>query len=194
MQRFSVYARFLGAALLILWAVLAIAPYDRSDWLLENALVMVAVPLLLRYGPELGYDDATWTCIALFFALHLIGAHYTYSLVPFWPDGGRNHYDRLVHFAYGLLLAKPVLELFAARAAPRGLWRWLMPVFFLMAHGTIYEVLEWLAAEQFGGDLGVAFLGTQGDGWDAQKDMALAGLGAAMGVSGWLWWQARQRS
>jgi putative membrane protein len=69
-------------------------------------------------------------------------------------------------------------DLFAARAAPRGLWRWLMPLLFVMSHSVIYELVEWLAAEVFGGDLGQAYLGTQGDVWDAQKDMALAALGA----------------
>lgn len=189
MTSYSVYARSLGVGLLILWVVLAIAPFDRSDWLLENLLVFVTVPLLVRFGPGLGFDDQTWTCLALFFALHLVGAHYTYSLVPFWPDGGRNHFDRLVHFAYGLLMARPTLDLFAARARPVGLWVWLMPVMFLLAHGAIYEVLEWVAAEIFGGDLGAAFLGTQGDGWDAQKDVALAAAGSMLGVSGWLSWR-----
>lgn len=194
MKRFSVYARVLGGALLVFWAVLAIAPFDRSDWLLENVLFFIAVPVLLRFGSDLGFDDATWTCLFVFFVLHLIGAHYTYSLVPFWPEGARNHYDRLVHFAYGLLMAKPALELFAARAATQGMWRWLMPVMFLMSHGTLYELLEWWAAAQFGGDLGEAFLGTQGDVWDAQKDMALAACGAAIGVSGWLWWQHKRHA
>jgi putative membrane protein len=66
--------------------------------------------------------------------------------------------------------------------SPRGAWRYLMPVFFVMSHSVIYEVIEWLAAEVFGGDLGAAYLGTQGDVWDAQKDMALAAAGAVVGA------------
>jgi putative membrane protein len=73
-------------------------------------------------------------------------------------------------------------ELFAARAAPRGPWRWLMPLLFVMSHSVIYELVEWLAAAVFGGDLGMAYLGTQGDVWDAQKDMALAAAGALVGT------------
>ena len=73
-------------------------------------------------------------------------------------------------------------ELFAARARPERLWRWLMPVVFLMGHSVIYELVEWLAAAVFGGDLGAAYLGTQGDDWDAQKDMALASAGAVVGL------------
>jgi putative membrane protein len=184
---FSALAKVLGLALLVLWAVLAIAPFDRADWLLENMLVFIAVPLLARYGPGLGFDNRTWVCLFLFFVLHLIGAHYTYAEVPIgnWP-GGRNHYDRFVHFAYGVLWARPTLDLFAARSRTQGIWAWIMPVLFLSSHGGIYEVIEWLAALQFGGDLGEAYLGTQGDSWDAQKDMLLAAAGAAIGVSGWL--------
>ena len=99
----------------------------------------------------------------------------------FAPDG-RNHYDRFVHFCYGLLMLPVAWDLFAERASPRGLWRWLMPPLFVMSHSVIYELVEWLAAETFGGDLGMAYLGTQGDIWDAQKDMALAATGAVVGT------------
>ncbi len=95
---------------------------------------------------------------------------------------GRNHYDRFVHFSYGLLLMPAAWELIRARMAPQGLWRWLMPVLFIMSHSVIYEMIEWIAALVFGGDLGVAYLGTQGDVWDAQKDMALAASGAVIGL------------
>jgi len=88
-----------------------------------------------------------------------------------------------VHFCYGLLILPVAWELFAARASPRGLWRWQMPPLFVMSHSVIYELVEWLAAEVFGGDLGMAYLGTQGDAWDAQKDMALAAVGAFVGTA-----------
>lgn len=198
-------ARILGASFVLLWLALAIAPTDRQDWLLENVLVLVAVPLLARFGAGLRLSDASWACLFAFFTLHVVGAHYTYSEVPYqgWYEAlsgrsfvadfgsGRNHYDRLVHFLYGALLALPVIELLDARARPTGLWRWLLPVLFLVSHGSIYEMIEWGAAEIFGGDLGAAYLGTQGDVWDAQKDMALAALGAVIGVTSSLAWRAR---
>ena len=197
-MRHSRTARLLGAVFALIWLALAIDPWYRQDWLLENVLVFVAVPLLVRYGPDLRLSDASWVCLFLFFTLHAIGAHYTYSEVPFqqWfglgGDGSRNHYDRLVHFLYGLLMALPVIELLDARAPPVGLWRWLLPVLFLMSHGALYESIEWVAAEVFGGELGMAYLGTQGDVWDAQKDTALAALGAVIGVSFWLLWRSRR--
>jgi putative membrane protein len=85
-----------------------------------------------------------------------------------------------VHFLYGVLLMPAAVELLRAKAPPRGVWAILLPVLFIMSHSVVYEMVEWLAAEAFGGDLGVAYLGAQGDPWDAQKDMALATAGALL--------------
>lgn len=104
-----------------------------------------------------------------------------------------NHFDRVVHFGYGLLVGPAAVELIRCAVDPRGLWRWLLPWTFLCSHSLIYELIEWGAATLFGGDLGVAYLGTQGDVWDAQKDMALAALGAACGVGFNVWRGARER-
>ena len=129
----------------------------------------------------------------MFPSLHLVGAHYTYSEVPYdeWIRGHRpdpllglgwqrNHYDRLVHFLYGLLFAYPTREVFLRVAAVRGFWGYYLPLDVTMATSTSYELIEWGAAELLGGDLGQAYLGSQGDQWDAQKDMALATLGAVL--------------
>lgn len=189
MQPSDRYPLALLVGFLAIFAALGVAPSYRQDWLLENLLVLVAVPGLVLTFRRLRFSNFAYTCLFVFFVLHEIGAHYTYSEVP-WRDwlaaltgtevtaAGRNHYDRFVHFAYGLLLMPAAVELIEARMSPRGLWRWLMPLFFVMSHSVIYEMIEWLAAVLFGGDLGVAYLGTQGDEWDAQKDMALATAGA----------------
>jgi len=189
------YPLALLVAFLAIFAALGVAPWYRQDWLLENLLVFVAVPGLALTYHRLRFSNFAYTCLFVFFVLHEIGAHYTYSEVP-WREwfaaltggagnlAGRNHYDRFVHFCYGLLLMPAAWELIEARMSPRGLWRWLMPVLFIMSHSVIYELVEWLAAVRFGGDLGVAYLGTQGDEWDSQKDMALAALGAVIGLAG----------
>ena len=189
MQPSDRYPLALLVTFLAIFAALGVAPSYRQDWLLENLLVLVAVPGLVLAYRRLRFSNLAYTCLFVFFVLHEIGAHYTYSEVP-WRDwlaaltgteataAGRNHYDRFVHFAYGLLLMPAAVELIEARMSPRGLWRWLMPLLFVMSHSVIYEMIEWLAAVLFGGDLGVAYLGTQGDEWDAQKDMALATAGA----------------
>jgi putative membrane protein len=104
----------------------------------------------------------------------------------------RNMFDRAVHLLYGVLVTPAVVELFAAKAPPVGIWRFLMPLFFMNAHAVIYETIEWLAAEAFGGELGAAYLGTQGDVFDAQKDMALAFAGTLVSLTVVLWWRARR--
>ena len=178
------------------FAALAVTPSYRDDWLLENLLVFIIVPVFVLSYRRLRFSNFAYTCLFLFLVLHEIGAHYTYSEVPYdlWFQAltgttlnsllglERNHYDRLVHFSYGLLLFPTVWELFEERASPRGVWRYVMPVTFLMSHSVIYELIEWTAAEMFGGDLGQAYLGTQGDVWDAQKDMGLAAAGAVCGL------------
>jgi putative membrane protein len=185
------------------WSALAIAPWYRQDWLLENLLVFIAVPLLVRAQQRIPLSNAACTGLFLFFSLHALGAYYTYSQVPYdeWAISlsghsisellgtERNHFDRLVHFLYGLLITPTAIEVLDARAPQRGIWRWLLPWLFMVSHGTLYEIIEAAAAVAFGGDLGQAYLGDQGDIWDAQKDMAWAALGAALSV---LWCRGPQ--
>jgi len=92
-------------------------------------------------------------------------------------------YDRLVHFAYGLLLAYPVREIFLRIADVRGFWGYFLPLDLTMSTSMIYELIEWGAAMAFGSELGQAYLGTQGDVWDSHKDMALASRGALCAVA-----------
>jgi putative membrane protein len=184
-------------AYVIIWTALAVAPVQRSDWLLENVLVFVAVPALVLGARRLQLSSLAWGGLFVFGVLHAIGAHYTYSLVPVdrWLDAmgvalqGRNDYDRVVHFSYGLLVLPAVAEWIGRRTGIRGFWGWMLPVSFIALHSMIYELIEWLAATAFGGDLGQAYLGTQGDVWDAQKDMALALLGAALSQSTLMLWR-----
>jgi putative membrane protein len=187
--RFPLLLLAVFAAVLVL---LGIEPKYRQDWLLENVLVFIAVPALALAWRDLRFSHAAYACLFAFLLLHQVGAHYTYSEVPYdaWSVAltghsidtalgfERNHYDRVVHFLYGVLLMPATVELFRAKAPPSGVWEILMPVFFLMSHSVLYEMIEWLASEVFGGDLGQAYLGTQGDVWDAQKDMALAAAGS----------------
>lgn len=182
------------AFFIALWLLLAIAPVSRQDWLLENLLTFVAIPALIFTRKKLHFSNTAYACLFVFFCVHTVGSHYTYSLVPYdewWKSltGStlnsyfgfeRNHYDRLIHFLYGALIVVPSLELFIAYAPPKKIWRVLMPVLFVMSHSVIYEMIEWLAALMVAPELGHMYLGTQGDEWDAQKDMALATIGAIL--------------
>jgi putative membrane protein len=120
--------------------------------------------------------------------LHVMGSHYTYSEVPlgYWMSEffglERNHFDRVVHFSFGFLWAYPMREIFRRIADAKGFWAFWIPVELVLALSCVFELIEWVFAVIFGGDLGIAYLGTQGDIWDAQKDMALAGLGSIIAM------------
>lgn len=180
---------------------LGIAPRYRQDWMLENLLVVAAIPLLAWLHRRAPLRNASYACLFAFGVLHEIGAHYTYSEVPYdqWFQAlsghslqellglQRNHYDRAIHFLYGLLVTPAVMEVLQRWSAPIGAWRWLLPISFISLHAVVYELLEWGAARALGGPLGDAYLGAQGDSWDAQQDMALALLGSAISAAVVLW-------
>ncbi|MBM4218794.1 MAG: DUF2238 domain-containing protein [Gammaproteobacteria bacterium] len=177
------------AAYAALWIALAIEPVFRQDWLLENLIVLVALPLLVLTARRFRFSNFAYACLFVFFVFHAVGAHYTYSLVPYadwWqslggaPLEGRNHYDRLVHFLYGLLVTPAAVELFARYGSYPRPWQFLFPWMFMAGHSVVYELIEYAAALVFGGDLGQAYLGTQGDVWDGQKDMVLALAGTTV--------------
>ena len=188
--------RIVAGAYAIVWALLAIRPAHRDDWLLENVLVLALVVLLAVIRRWFRFSNTSLLFILLFLALHTIGSHYTYAEVPYdqwWRQltghtlnsvlgWERNNYDRVVHFSYGLLLAYPIREFFLRVVEVRGFWAYFLPLDFTLSTSALYELIEWGAAAVFGGELGMNYLGTQGDIWDAHKDMALAGLGALIAI------------
>jgi putative membrane protein len=182
-------ALLLAALVVVGWS--GWSPLQRPDWLLENLLVALALPIIACAHRILPLTKLSYLTLFLFLCLHEVGAHYTYSLVPYreWmhqalstaigEEGApRNQYDRMIHFAYGMLAMPAAIELVARRAAAHGAWRWIFPMTIVMAGSTLYELLEWAAALVVGGELGQVYLGSQGDPWDAQKDMFLATLGS----------------
>jgi len=190
------YLAMLAVLYAVLWVALAIRPFDRGDWLLENALVLLFGAVLVVTRRWFVFSRVSYTLIFLFLCLHAVGAHYTYSNVPYddwWRaltghslnealGWQRNHFDRLVHFSYGLLFAYPIREIFLRVVEVRGFWGYLLPLDVALSTSALYELIEWGAASLFGGDLGAAYLGMQGDIWDAQKDMALAATGACIAM------------
>ncbi|MFN0009801.1 MAG: DUF2238 domain-containing protein [Planctomycetota bacterium] len=191
------YPLILLVLLTLLAAWLAIAPHNRMDWALENALALAAVVLLVLTWRAFRFSNLSYTLIFVLLALHEVGAHFTYSEVPYdeWIQGWtgwsldaafgfeRNHYDRFVHFVYGLLIAYPIREFVVRVANVKGFWGYFFPLDVIASTSMLYELIEWAAAVAFGGELGQAYLGTQGDEFDAQKDMALATLGAILALT-----------
>ena len=190
------FVAVLAVAFAIEWLLLAIEPFDRADWALENVLVVVAVIALGASYRRLRFSRVSYALMFVFLCIHEIGAHYTYERVPYdtWftaLTGGtlnevlkweRNNFDRVVHFLYGLLLAYPIREVFFRVAAARGFWSYFLPLDLTASTSMLFELFEWAAAAIAGGDLGMAYLGTQGDVWDAHKDMALASAGALVAM------------
>ncbi|WP_193367640.1 DUF2238 domain-containing protein [Pelagibius marinus] len=182
----------LTAAYALWWLALAIAPYDRFDWFLENLLVVFFVGLLAVTYRAFPLSNLSYLLITIFLALHAVGAHYTYSKAPVggWMTEAfgweRNHYDRVVHFLFGLLCSYPLRETLlrgSGGALAAGGWRaGLLAFAVVLAFSSGYEMLEWGAAMLLDPEAGMAFLGTQGDVFDAQKDTTLAALGAVLAI------------
>jgi len=192
--------RFLQGVLVayaLIWLLAAWKPLYPHDWLMENLLVFVTVPALAITYRRFPLSDLSYLLIALFLSLHAIGAHYTYSNVPFgfslkdaWHLS-RNPFDRLVHLSFGLLLAYPVREVFLRVAKTRGFWNYYLPLDVVLAFSAVFELFEMAAALLTSPELGDAYLGTQGDVFDAQKDMLMAGIGAVVAMS--VTWVMRRR-
>ncbi|PLX44224.1 MAG: DUF2238 domain-containing protein [Deltaproteobacteria bacterium] len=183
-RRINWYLVTLALIFAVVWTWSAIEPIYPHDWLLENYLVFIFVPVIIGLGFYFRLSNISYTLITIFMCLHVIGSHYTYAEVPFGFDlqemlsGSRNYYDRLVHFSFGFLLAYPVMEVYIRVSHAKGFWAYYLPVELTLAFSAIFELFEWGVVEMVNSEAGIAYLGAQGDIWDAQKDMALAGLGA----------------
>lgn len=175
--------------LVVLWLITAIEPFDRHDWLLENLLVFIYGTLLVVTYRRFTFSNLSYMLFGVFISLHLLGAHYTYAEMPFgfWLqstfDHTRNHYDRIVHFSYGLLAAYPFREILMRAAGVRPGWSYFIPVLAVLAFSAFYEIIEVAVAATVSPELGDAYLGTQGDAWDAEKDTFLAFAGAVVSMS-----------
>lgn len=172
-----------------IWIGLAIAPRDRDDWLLENLLVFAFAGALVATHRRFAFSNFSWLAIALFLGLHAVGAHYTYSETPLgfrlqdafgWT---RNHYDRVVHFAFGALLTHPMREIALRAIGARPPWSWVLPFLGALAMSGGYELVEAWTAWIVSPELGTAYLGTQGDEWDAQRDMTCAFAGTLFALA-----------
>jgi len=174
--------------LVVLWIITAINPLFPRDWLLENVLVFIYSALLVITYRRFTFSNLSYGLFVIFLSLHLMGAHYTYAETPFgfWLqdlfDLERNHYDRIVHFSFGLLIAYPMHEILLRKSGLNLAWSYFITVNCIMAFSAFYEVLEIIAAAIVSPELGDAYLGTQGDEWDAQKDALLAFIGSIVAM------------
>lgn len=188
--------RFLQAVIgvyALVWVITAIKPLDWPTWALENLLVVIFIGVLALTYRRFVFSNTSYLLIAVYLTLHAIGAHTGYAQSPagHWFkavfDLERNPYDRIIHCAFGLLLAYPVRELMIRTGGVRPVAASWMTIALILAASTFFEVVEAIVAERISPGTGPAWLGAQGDEWDAQFDMALALFGAmaAMLITRW---------
>ncbi|MBL9209511.1 MAG: DUF2238 domain-containing protein [Opitutaceae bacterium] len=176
------------AAYGVVWVLTAIKVFNRQDWLLENLLVFIAVPGFVLTYRRFRFSNLAYALLTVFFILHAYGAQHTYAETPLgnWVRDTlghtRNHYDRAVHFLFGLLASPALWELLRRVAGLRGAWAYVGTVHVVMAWSGLYEIIEAVVAMLVSPELGAAYNGTQGDPWDAQKDSALAAAGAVIAM------------
>lgn len=174
---------------LAVWSSTMVGTTNWSNWFLENALVFLFLGFLVFSYWKFKFSDLSYLLITFYLCLHVYGAKYTYAENPFgyWLKDAmgweRNHYDRIVHFSFGFLLAYPWRELFISWLKFPGWVGWALPIELTLSISGLYELIEWSVADIFFKAQGSAYLGTQGDIWDAQKDMFLATLGAILATT-----------
>jgi putative membrane protein len=179
------------------WGAMAVSPADWTNWALSSVIPALVVGGLLAGRRVLALSTTSYLLLGAFVTLHTIGAHYTYARVPLgdWLSpvlgNGRNDYDRLVHFAFGLLLAGPIGDVLTRVSGVRGFMRYYLPVMTIAGLSSMWEILEAWVARIVSPELGAAYLGSQGDVWDAQNDMAAALCGALIWLLLRVWSERR---
>ena len=185
------------AACLVSWIVTAIDPYDPEAWALEQIAGLLCIGCFVWSTHSTSYSISCWVGLAILFIFHTIGTHFTYSLTPYdaffqnitgstlndilgWE---RNHYDRFVHFVFGLATIRIFYEFLLQREHDNSPMTWFLAFNLVISASALYELMEWAAALMFANEAGTLYLGTQGDIWDAQVDIFLAGLGAILSIT-----------
>jgi putative membrane protein len=174
---------------LALWISTLVGTKDMNNWILENILTFLFIIFLITSFNKHQFSDLSYLLMFVYLCLHVYGAKYTYAENPlgYWLQDyfhtGRNHYDRIVHFSFGFLLAYPMREVFLKWFQYPKMVSWVLPIEITLSISAFYELIEWLVADIFFKAQGDAYLGTQGDIWDAQKDIALAFVGAILATT-----------
>ncbi len=173
---------------LFFWVSTFINTPNRANWYTENTLVVLFLAGLFISYKKFKFSDLSYSLITVYLLLHIYGAEYTYAENPFgyWLKDTlhlqRNHYDRIVHCSFGLLLAYPMRDYFKNHFQWPNWVCWVLPCEITLSFGAMYELIEWLVADIFFPSEGDAYLGSQGDIWDAQKDMGIAFTGAIIAM------------
>lgn len=195
------FKKILTMIFVLFWVVLAINPVDRGIWALENILVVTVFPVVLWLDRRYNFNNSTYLSLTAFVILHLFGANLTYNNMTYFTwfseifGWNRNYYDQVIHFLFGLMVFVPFFEIFYHQGISRRL-SYLIAFLFITSVGAWYEVLEWSAMAVFckQPDAVCSAALTQGDIWDAQKDITYAIIGSITALLLHSLWHGRTRS
>ncbi len=187
------YPQLLATVFVAVFIWLGIAPVSRTVWIAEVIPVIIVFTLLVVTFARFRFSNTAYSLMAFWLFWHTIGGHYTFANVPFdWFSellgSERNHFDRIGHFSVGFY-AYPMMEWLLRKRHCGPVTASFFTLFFIMSIAAGYEIVEWGYAVAEGGEAGIEFLGSQGDAWDAQKDMLADTLGAVCAI--WLYWFIR---
>ncbi len=174
----------LAGAFAAFWLISFAGTTDLANWWIENLLVFIFTAAIVLTFRRFAFSDLSYVLMLIFLILHVYGAKYAYADNPFgfWMQRTfgtvRNPYDRLVHTSFGLLMAYPMRELLLRKLKAGEAWSWMLPVELVLSLSGLFELIEWNIADVFFPAHGANYVGTQGDSWDAQKDMFVATCGA----------------
>ena len=181
------YPKILLFLFLVFWVFIAISPWYREAWVAENILTVFFVGLLIFTYNKFRFSNLSYTLFFTILFLHTIGSYYTYTEMPLFDllrDSfglARNHYDRVVHFLFGILFFIPTYEFISKKFRVKGFWGLFLSFLIIIALKGTYEVFEYLYVILTKSEIiGQHYLGMQDDEWDTQKDIALGMLGSAM--------------
>ncbi len=177
----------------ILFVALAISPIDRTTWVVENITVWIILSaIVILYWRNIRFSKIAYALMFVLIYLHTIGGHYTFALVPFsWVTDffgfSRNHFDRLAHFSVGFYAFAIAEWLWSKKLVNNKFLLFTYPIFVIATVAMSYELIEWIYADLANPEAGIAYLGSQGDIWDAQKDMLMDTLGAIVATLIFFW-------
>lgn len=184
MQSSGKFLGWLLAVYAVLFVVLAIDPVSRTTWFDENLTVWIILAIIAGlYWRGIRFSRLAYALMFVLIYLHTIGGHYTFALVPFdWVSDlfgfERNHYDRIAHFSVGFYAFAIAEWLWSKKLVANKFLLFTYPVFVIATIAMSYELVEWIYAAKSNAADAMAYLGSQGDIWDAQKDMLADTLGA----------------
>jgi putative membrane protein len=176
----TVFLKSLITTFIVLWFYMYYNCINVQDWFIENILVFIYAIYATVTFKKFKFTNTSYLCIFLFLLLHVYGAMYAYTQNPvgeYFQNNyqlQRNPYDRIVHFSFGFLLAYPLYDILKNKLQVKGKWQYLLPVNIIATLATVFELIEWTVAALTTKETGETYVATQGDVWDAHKDIVLA--------------------